>query len=50
MVRKAKDNCPDVKFIKDDVIKTMTFQGNSFTHITAFYFTLYYIKTKITVL
>tara|TARA_B100000963_G_C22600035_1_gene659780 strand:- start:791 stop:1741 length:951 start_codon:yes stop_codon:yes gene_type:complete len=47
MIRKAKDNCPGVKFIKDDVIKTMTFQGNSFTHITAFYFTLYYIKQKL---
>lgn len=47
MIKKAKDNCPDTKFIKDDVLKTMTFQGNSFSHITAFYFTLYYIKEKL---
>ena len=47
MIKQAKSNCPDVKFVKDDVTKMMTFQGNTFTHITAFYFTLYYIKNKL---
>jgi len=47
MIKKARNNCPNTKFIKNDVLKTMTFQGNSFTHITAFYFTLYYIKNKL---
>ena len=47
MIEKAKANCPDTKFVKDDVLKTMTFQGNSFSHITVFYFTLYYIKEKL---
>ena len=47
MIKKAKSNCPGTKFVKDNVLNTMTFQGNSFSHITAFYFTLYYIKDKL---
>ena len=47
MIKKARANNPGIKFVKDNVLKTMTFQGNSFTHITVFYFTLYYIKEKL---
>jgi len=46
MITKAKENAPNSKFVKGDVQTTMTFQGNSFTHITVFYFTIYYIKDK----
>jgi len=29
-----------------DALKTMNFQGNTLTHITCLYFTIYYIKNK----
>jgi len=46
MIAKAKNNAPKSKFVKGDVLTTMNFQGNSFTHVTVFYFTLYYLKDK----
>ena len=47
MVTKAKENSPNSKFVKGNVLNTMSFQGNTFTHITVFYFTIYYIKDKL---
>lgn len=46
MVEKSKKNYPTSTFIQGDATKTMTFQPNSFTHITCLYFTLYTIKNK----
>lgn len=46
MVNKAKKIYPDLDFKEGDVLETMTFSGNSFTHITCLYFTIYYIKNK----
>ena len=46
MVNKAKENYPDSDFKLGDVLETMLYPANSFTHITCLYFTLYYIKNK----
>ena len=46
MVNKAKENYPDLEFKLGDVLETMLYPANSFTHITCLYFTLYYIKNK----
>ena len=46
MVNKAKENYPDSEFKLGDVLETMLYPANSFTHITCLYFTLYYIKNK----
>ena len=40
MVSKAKRNYPSSKFIHGDVLKSIHFQPNSFTHITCLYFTI----------
>lgn len=42
----AKQNYPDSEFKTGDVLNTMIFQIDSFTHITCLYFTIYYIKDK----
>jgi len=46
MVKKAKENYPNLEFKQGDVLETMLFSGDSFTHITCLYFTIYYIKNK----
>jgi len=46
MVKKAKETYPDLKFKIADVLNPSIFLDESFTHITCFYFTLYYIKDK----
>tara|TARA_A100001015_G_scaffold159676_1_gene177383 strand:+ start:6 stop:926 length:921 start_codon:yes stop_codon:yes gene_type:complete len=46
MVKKAKQNYPKLKFIREDVLKTITFPQETYDFITCFYFTLYYIKDK----
>jgi|TARA_Y100000992_G_scaffold222561_1_gene154637 ubiquinone/menaquinone biosynthesis C-methylase UbiE len=46
MIEKSKKIAPKSKFIKENVLTTMIFPANSFTHITVFYFTLYYLKNK----
>ena len=46
MVAKAKKTYPELKFQNADALNTMLFNPNSFTHITCFYFTIYYIKDK----
>ena len=46
MVSKAKENYPDLEFKQGDILETMIFGANSFTHITCLYFTIYYIKNK----
>jgi len=46
MVAKAKKTYPELNFKTADALNTMLFNPNSFTHITCFYFTIYYIKYK----
>lgn len=46
MVAKAKENYPDMNYIQGDVLTTLIFQPNTFSHITCLYFTIYYMKDK----
>jgi len=46
MIHKAKETYPDLEFKQGDVLNTMLFSSNAFTHITCLYFTVYYIKNK----
>ena len=46
MIKKAKENYPDMEYQNRDVLASMSFPQNTFTHITCLYFTLYYIKDK----
>lgn len=46
MVKKAREIYPGKSYMVGDVLKQMTFQPQSFTHITCLYFTIYYIKNK----
>ena len=48
MITKSKETYPTAKFKKGDVLSSMLFDSESFTHITCFYFTVYYIKDKRT--
>lgn len=46
MVKKSQTTYPDLDFRVADALNGMTFPGNSFTHITCLYFTIYYIQDK----
>lgn len=46
MVKKAQENFPNAKFQLGSITNSMLFNPNSFTHITCFYFTIYYMKNK----
>ena len=46
MCIKAKENYPKINFINDDVLRSILFDNETFSHITCMYFTLYYIKDK----
>ena len=46
MVKKSKENYPNASFQVGDAMQTMLYPGNSFTHITCLYFTIYYMKNK----
>jgi ubiquinone/menaquinone biosynthesis C-methylase UbiE len=46
MVKKSQETYPDLNFKLADVLDRHVFQEQSFTHITCFYFTLYYIQNK----
>lgn len=48
MIKKSQELYPSSKFKKGDVMSSMLFDSESFTHITCFYFTLYYMKDKRT--
>lgn len=48
MVNLSKKNYPDINVKQGDVLKSMEFDYNQFTHITCLYFTIYYIKDKTT--
>lgn len=46
MCEKAKEMYPNNEFIVGDVMKSITFDFDEFSHITCLYFTIYYIKDK----
>ena len=46
MVKKAKENYPELKFYNTDVLNGSQFGSNKFTHVTMFYMTIYYIQNK----
>lgn len=46
MIVKSKNMYPALNFKKGDALNSMLFFENTFTHIIALYFTIYYIKDK----
>jgi len=48
MVKKAQENYPDLNFQVADGLNSVAFPDNTFTHITCFYFTVYYMQDKQT--
>jgi SAM-dependent methyltransferase len=46
MIKESKKTYPDLKFQLGDIMNQRMFQDQSFTHISCFYFTIYYIKNK----
>jgi len=46
MVAQAKKTYPELNFKVEDALNSNAFKERSFTHITCFYFTLYYIQNK----
>lgn len=48
MVKMARQKYPECTFVVGDVMDTLNYSPSTFTHITCFYFTIYYIKDKFT--
>ncbi len=48
MVQFSKSKYPKMKFIHGDVLTSSLFDIGTFSHITSFCFTIYYIKDKLT--
>jgi SAM-dependent methyltransferase len=46
MIKKTREKYPHINIIQDDVLNTMVFQNNTFTHINCLSMTIYYIKNK----
>ncbi len=46
MVKAAKQKYPDCTFTQGNVLKSITFHPEEFTHITCLYFTIYTIRNK----
>jgi SAM-dependent methyltransferase len=46
MVKESKKTYPELKFKLADATNSSVFQSNEFSHITCFYFTIYYIQNK----
>ena len=49
MINKAKKNYPTAQFIHGDANQSILFNPGNFDLITILYFTIYYIKNKMTV-
>ncbi len=47
MIKKAQENYTNANFKLGDVNSSMLYNDNTFTHITCFYFTIYYMKNKM---
>tara|TARA_X000001036_G_scaffold433961_1_gene472487 strand:+ start:3855 stop:4796 length:942 start_codon:yes stop_codon:yes gene_type:complete len=48
MVKTARKNYPNCTYDVGDVMDTLQYAPSTFTHITCYYFTIYYIKDKYT--
>ena len=46
MVKVAKRRYPKAKFQKGDVLQSMIYRPQTFTHIFTLYFTIYYIRKQ----
>ena len=46
MIDKAKKTYPNLDFRHADALEAASFPASTFTHITCFYFTIYYIQNK----
>jgi len=46
MIKLSKKNFPECTFQEGDMMNSLTFSPDTFTHITCFYFTIYYTKNK----
>lgn len=46
MIKKAQKNYPDLTFKLANIMNTMEFPENTFSHIICLYFTIYYIQDK----
>jgi SAM-dependent methyltransferase len=46
MIKKAKENYPNLNFQQADALNKDTFNNNMFTHILCMYFTIYYMENK----
>ena len=46
MVEIARKNYPKLDFREADMLNSMVFPANTFTHISCLYFTIYYVKNK----
>ena len=46
MIKKAKENYPNLNFQLSNVLNRDAFHNNTFTHILSLYFTIYYIENK----
>lgn len=47
MVKQSRKKYPHLTFSQGDVMKSMNFEINTFTHITSLYFTIYYMADKL---
>ena len=47
MVKQSGKKYPHLTFSQGDVMKSMNFEMNTFTHITSLYFTIYYMEDKL---
>jgi SAM-dependent methyltransferase len=47
MINKCKAKYPDLDIVKGDAVNAMIFPADTFTHINCLYFTVYYMKDKI---
>ena len=47
MIQKCKDKFPDAKFEQGDVLTTMLYDRNMFSHILCTYYTIYEIQDKL---
>jgi SAM-dependent methyltransferase len=46
MIKKARENYPGLNFKQANILNKDEFHNNTFTHILALYFTIYYIENK----
>ena len=48
MINKSKENCPGGVFKQGDALNKLMYRSNIFSHASCLYFTVYYVKNKLT--